>query len=121
VKEFIPKCQFCYGGMSVQEIACKKCNITMRGDFLISKMARLSVGEQKFIEEFVLAGGNLKELGTKMRISYPTVRARLDRVIESLKSLKDEAGERKQNILDAIENGKVSAEEGARLIKELDA
>lgn len=118
--KFIPKCPFCYGGMTIQEIVCKRCNVTMKGDFSISKIARLSVEEQEFIKEFVLAGGSLKELGAKMKISYPTVRARLDRIIRSLESLNDETDERKQNILNAIESGKISAKEGVILIKELD-
>ena len=116
----LPTCPFCYGTMSIQEVACKKCDIRMRGDFLIHKIARLSGEEQKFIENFVLCGGSLKELGTKMKVSYPTIRAKLDRVIESLGSLGDEVEERKQNILSAIESGKISAEEGATLIKELE-
>lgn len=91
----------------------------MKGDFSIPKIARLTSEEQKFIEEFVLVGGSLKELGSRMKISYPTVRARLDRIIRSLESLSDETDERKQNILNAIETGKISAKEGSRLIKEL--
>ena len=120
MRKFIPKCPFCYGGMTIQEIVCKKCNVTMKGDFSIPRIARLSVEEQEFIEEFVLVGGSLKELGARMRISYPTVRARLDRIIRSLESLRDEIDEREQNILNAIESGKIPAKEGARLIKELD-
>lgn len=40
-----------------------------------------------FIKRFVLASGSLKELANVYGISYPTVRLRLDRLIEKVKLL----------------------------------
>lgn len=40
-----------------------------------------------FIKRFVLASGSLKELASAYGISYPTVRLRLDRLIEKIKLL----------------------------------
>ena len=40
-----------------------------------------------FIKRFVLASGSLKELARVYGISYPTVRLRLDRLIEKVKLL----------------------------------
>ena len=37
-----------------------------------------------FIKRFVLASGSLKELATVYSISYPTVRLRLDRLIQKI-------------------------------------
>jgi hypothetical protein len=41
--------------------------------------------DQSFIKRFVLASGSLKELASVYGISYPTVRLRLDRLIEKIK------------------------------------
>jgi len=38
-----------------------------------------------FIKRFVLASGSLKELASAYGISYPTVRLRLDRLIQKIK------------------------------------
>jgi hypothetical protein len=38
-----------------------------------------------FIKRFVLASGSLKEIAEAYDISYPTVRLRLDRLIEKIK------------------------------------
>ncbi len=38
-----------------------------------------------FIKRFVLASGSLKEIAGEYGISYPTVRLRLDRLIEKIK------------------------------------
>jgi hypothetical protein len=40
-----------------------------------------------FIKRFVLASGSLKEMAKVYGISYPTVRLRLDRLIEKVKVL----------------------------------
>ena len=40
-----------------------------------------------FIKRFVLASGSLKDLATVYGISYPTVRLRLDRLIDKIKLL----------------------------------
>ncbi|MBA5251255.1 DUF2089 family protein [Enterococcus hirae] len=41
--------------------------------------------EQVFIKKFLLASGSLKQLAKEYEVSYPTVRLRLDRLIEKIK------------------------------------
>ncbi len=50
-----------------------------------SWLTRLSDEDASFIKRFVLASGSLKELAKAYGISYPTVRLRLDRLIEKIK------------------------------------
>lgn len=47
----------------------------------------LSEEDLAFIRRFVLASGSLKEMARIYGISYPTVRLRLDRLIEKIKLL----------------------------------
>ncbi len=47
----------------------------------------LSWDDLAFIKRFILASGSLKELAGIYGISYPTVRLRLDRLIEKIKLL----------------------------------
>ena len=48
---------------------------------------KLSEEDTSFIKRFVLASGSLKELAKAYGITYPTVRLRLDRLIEKVKVL----------------------------------
>lgn len=48
---------------------------------------KLSEEDASFIKRFVLASGSLKELARAYGITYPTVRLRLDRLIEKVKVL----------------------------------
>jgi len=52
-----------------------------------SWLAQLSDEDVSFIKRFVLASGSLKELARAYGITYPTVRLRLDRLIEKVKVL----------------------------------
>ena len=52
-----------------------------------SWLAKLSDEDVSFIKRFVLASGSLKDLAKAYGITYPTVRLRLDRLIEKVKIL----------------------------------
>ena len=56
-----------------------------------SWLDKLSDEDVAFIKRFVLASGSLKELAKAYGISYPTVRLRLDRLIDKVRILDDEA------------------------------
>ena len=50
---------------------------------------RLSEEDRSFIKRFVLASGSLKAVAGEYGISYPTVRLRLDRLIEKIRVFDD--------------------------------
>ena len=50
----------------------------------------LSAGELELITQLVLSSGSLKELAQYYGVSYPTIRSRLDQVIENLRGLINE-------------------------------
>lgn len=52
-----------------------------------SWLEKLSDEDVSFIKRFILASGSLKDLAKAYGISYPTVRLRLDRLIEKIKVL----------------------------------
>jgi hypothetical protein len=49
----------------------------------------LNEDEQEFIKNLILFSGSLKQLGTYYKISYPTLRLKLDRLIEKIKVVTD--------------------------------
>lgn len=48
-------------------------------------MAELETDELSFIKKFVLASGSLKEMAKIYKVTYPTVRGRLNHIIEKIK------------------------------------
>ena len=52
--------------------------------------SQLGPEDMSFIKRFVLASGSLKALAQAYDVSYPTIRLRLDRVIEKVKILDEQ-------------------------------
>ena len=47
-------------------------------------MSELDEGDMTFIKRFLLSSGSLKEMASQYGVSYPTVRLRLDRLIQKI-------------------------------------
>jgi hypothetical protein len=103
--------------MVVSRMTCHQCGIAVEAAFPNPRLASLPSEHQRFIEIFVLAGGNLKQIAEQAGVSYPTVRSRLDKVIESLRQEIARTQEVRGNILDGVVTDKTSADEAARIIK----
>ena len=56
-------------------------------------MAGLEEEEVAFIRKFILASGSLKEVAGQYGVTYPTVRLRLDRLIQKIKLTEDTAAD----------------------------
>lgn len=56
-------------------------------------MADLDEEDVTFIRRFLLSSGSLKEVASQYGVSYPTVRLRLDRLIQKIQLSEDRAAE----------------------------
>ncbi len=56
-------------------------------------MAELEEEDMSFIRRFLLASGSLKEVAGEYGVSYPTVRLRLDRLIQKIRLADDRAAD----------------------------
>ena len=56
-------------------------------------MAGLEEEDVVFIKKFILASGSLKEVAGQYGVTYPTVRLRLDRLIQKIKLGEDTAAD----------------------------
>jgi hypothetical protein len=56
-------------------------------------MINLDDEDVSFIKRFLLASGSLKELATQYSVTYPTVRLKLDRLIQKIQISEESASE----------------------------
>lgn len=110
------RCPYCFGRMRVKTISCDSCGAEVSARFESPRFLRLSAEQQRFAIDFLLSGGSLKDVAAKYNVSYPTIRARLDRVIETLKGDADGEQDRRDAILDAVEEKSITSQEAARLL-----
>ena len=115
-------CPVCNNQLTISKLSCKKCHTNLEGEFVSCKFCRLPAEQLEFIEVFIKNRGNIKDVEKELGISYPTVRGRLDSVIQALGykvDKTDPAGEkeRRQEILAALENGEITPREAAQKLR----
>lgn len=114
----IHQCPVCENQLHVTKLQCSHCETTIENQFSLSKFANLSKEQLHFIEVFIISRGNIKEVEKILQVSYPTVRAKLNEVIEKLGyKAETEDGERKKSIIASLESGELTAEEAIQLLK----
>ena len=62
-------------------------------DLLPEWMAGLEEEDVAFIKKFILASGSLKEVAGQYGVTYPTVRLRLDRLIQKIRLTENTAAD----------------------------
>ena len=65
----------------------------MSMELLPEWMAGLEEEDVVFIKKFILASGSLKEVAGQYGVTYPTVRLRLDRLIQKIRLSEDAAAD----------------------------
>jgi hypothetical protein len=113
------KCLICKNELTVTSCRCDACHTSYNGSFILPRLARLGQEEQRLAEALILHGGNLKEMAEDINISYPTLKKRLKELSSTLAQKKQEDERRIEEILKEIELGKMAAEEGIKLIREI--
>ena len=78
-------CPSCNSQLKVKSLICEQCQTEIQGEYELPVLTRLSLEDQSFILEFIKSSGSLKEMARLLHLSYPTVRNRLDEIIERLK------------------------------------
>ena len=120
----LSKCPICGGELVVKEYKCLDCHSTISGEFKAEKVFKLSQKKLDFLFDYLKLRGNLKELGNKTGVSYPTIRLRFDELLDELGiKAEREAVEEEKNkiseILDAIAKGEIKAKDGMEKIKKI--
>ena len=117
----IAKCPICAESLQVMRLECEGCGTRLEGTFALGRFHALVPEQLEFLETFIRARGNFKDVERELGISYPTVRARLDAVIRALgfpsQAEPDRDTERRKEILRELADGKIAPEDAAALLE----
>jgi len=119
------KCPVCGEALDVARLSCPRCETSIEGRFETCKFCQLTDEQKDFVEIFIKSRGNIKEVERELGISYPTVRGRLEAVIQALgypveRGREDESqiATKRKNVLDSLARGEIPAEEAIKLLKQ---
>lgn len=84
MKQLPTVCPSCSDNLAVKRLYCERCGTEVEGAFALPALVSLPAEDQEFLLNFVKASGSLKEMARVLAVSYPTVRNRLDAIIEKL-------------------------------------
>ncbi len=84
VRKVLEHCPSCGGQLEIAEVHCTACETQVRARYRPCDFCALTVEQSTFLRMFVMSRGNLSEVEKRLGVSYPTVRAKLDEVIERL-------------------------------------
>ncbi|CAD0003786.1 MULTISPECIES: DUF2089 family protein [Flavobacterium] len=81
-------CPSCENALRVSMMKCDQCQTEVSGTYDLPLYLKLSREDQDFILEFFLSSGSIKEMAKQAGNSYPTMRNKMDDLIEKIKKLK---------------------------------
>mgnify|MGYP001087868867 CR=1 FL=1 len=118
----IGKCPVCGDTLAVTRLHCRNCDSALEGQFSLGRFYQLSPQQLAFVETFIRCEGKLTRLQDELGMSYPTARARLTDVIQSLGYEVDQetdsvSPEERKRILQQLSAGELSSEQAMELLK----
>lgn len=118
--KIITQCPSCGSTkLQVSKIKCANCDTTFEGKFEIPNLLKLSDDDLQFIMDFVKCSGALKDMARKYNVSYPTLRNRLNALIEAVENLETNHSNSKNEILRLLEKGEIDAKDAAKMLQKL--
>lgn len=111
------RCPICGQLMRITQMECQGCGTRVEGEFELCDFCRLSEEMFALLEVFLSTRGNVKQMEQELGISYPTVRSRVDRLLEALGVAEENRRKIRGRILDLLDEGQISASEAARLLR----
>ena len=102
----------------VERVRVPEKGIAIEGAFTLPELARLSLEDQVFITAFLRSHGSIKEMEQIFGVSYPTIKARLNRIAGLLEFVDTDPSPSRADVLERLKKGEITP---AEAISELEA
>lgn len=105
--------------ISVERVRIIDKDITIEGEFELPQLARLSLEDQIFVIAFVRSHGSIKAMEQTFGVSYPTIKARINRIADSLEFVENNPKPSRSEILARLERGEITTEKAIQALEAL--
>jgi len=107
------------GPLVVERVRMPEKQITVEGAFTLPELARLSMEDQVFVIAFLRSHGSIKEMEQVFGVSYPTIKARLNRIAGQLEFVDTNPSPSRAEVLERLNKGELTADEAVRALEAL--
>ena len=103
----------------VERVRIAEKGIAVEGQFTPPELARLSLEDQVFVVAFLRSHGTIKEMEQTFGVSYPTIKARLNRIASLFEFVDTNPSPSRAEVLERLKNGEISADDAIRTLEAL--
>ena len=104
--------------MQTAAMKCTLCEVKVEGNFSQTAFDRLTLEDQEFLEQYLLAGFSIKTLEQNSPMGYAAIRSRLDKLIANYKTLVAMDAQKKA-VLEQLRAEQITVAEAKRKLEEL--
>src|SRR5215468_1506704 len=83
----------------VERVRLADKDVAIEGAFALPDLARLDAADQVFVAAFVKSHGSIKEMERVFGVSYPTIKARLNRIAGQLEFIDTDPSPSRSEVL----------------------
>lgn len=105
--------------MVVERVRLTDSGVVLEGQFELPQLARLPAEDQVFVAAFLKSHGSIKEMEQVFGVSYPTIKARLNRIANSLEFVETDPSPTRAEILERLKRGEITAQDAIRELEAL--
>jgi len=103
----------------IERVCIPEKQIAIEGQFSLPELARLSLEDQVFVIAFIRSHGTIKEMEQTFGVSYPTIKARLNRISSQLEFVEINPSSSRTDVLQQLNSGEISAADAIRALEAL--
>src|SRR5438270_9314446 len=100
--------------LTVERVRLARTGVAIEGSFELPQLARLPVEDQVFVIAFIRSHGSIKEMERTFGVSYPTIKARLNRIAGSLDFIDTNPMPSREEILERLQRGEIEPSDAIR-------
>jgi hypothetical protein len=99
----------------IERVRLVEQGVAIEGAFDLPRLAQLAAEDQVFVAAFVRSHGSIKEMEQVFGVSYPTIKARLNRIAASLEFVETDPephpGLARAEVLERLARGEITADQ----------
>ncbi len=102
----------------VERVRLTGSGVAIEGEFELPQLAQLNAEDQVFVTAFVRCHGSIKEMERIFGVSYPTIKSRLNRIMQRLDFVETDPAPVRSDVIDRLRRGEITTQQALSELEE---